>query len=165
MRGAYAQSAGPRGCGEAAVQISRAQLSADQPLQIEVEGPPRVLGMSRQIAQVALNLLINAIQASGEHGTFVATVRTLGPEVMFSVRDDGVGMSAAVLERIFLPFFTTKSVNRGTGLGHPVPHGIISAHGGRIAVASEPGKGTFFEVFLPGATLVPPEQRGGTVER
>ena len=58
-------------------------------------------------------------------------------------------MSKDVLEKIFVPFFTTKDVGQGTGLGLPVVHGIVTAHGGSIDVESEVGHGTRFEVQLP----------------
>ena len=58
-------------------------------------------------------------------------------------------MSEDVLEKVFLPFFTTKDVNEGTGLGLAVVHGIVTAHGGSIDVESRPGQGTRFEIRLP----------------
>ena len=134
---------------QAAVRISRPQLKADQVLRVETDGTPAVLGMPRQIAQVALNLIINSIQASSDAGTIVVSIGTRGGEATFSVRDGGTGMPATVLSQIFLPFFTTRSTSQGTGLGLSVAHGIIKAHGGRIAVSSEVGKGTTFDVFLP----------------
>ncbi|TET34095.1 MAG: HAMP domain-containing histidine kinase, partial [Planctomycetota bacterium] len=59
------------------------------------------------------------------------------------------GMSKEVLDKIFIPFFTTKDVGHGTGLGLPVVYGIVTAHGGSINVKSEPGYGTRFEIQLP----------------
>src|SRR5437660_3440799 len=66
----------------------------------------------------------------------------------FWVADNGAGMSAEVIARIFEPFYSTKG-ERGTGLGLSASHGIIENHGGDINVTSEPGKGTLFEVILP----------------
>jgi signal transduction histidine kinase len=65
------------------------------------------------------------------------------------VEDTGAGMSKDVLEKVFIPFFTTKDVGHGTGLGLPVVHGIVTAHGGSIEVHSRVGYGTRFEIRLP----------------
>ena len=65
------------------------------------------------------------------------------------VADTGAGMTEKVLEQIFVPFFTTKDVGQGTGLGLPVVHGIVTAHGGSIDVRSKAGQGTRFEIRLP----------------
>src|SRR5947208_2690473 len=63
--------------------------------------------------------------------------------------DNGCGIPAESLPRLFDPFFTTKSVGEGTGLGLSISHGIVTGHGGRIEVDSEPGRGTTFTVALP----------------
>jgi signal transduction histidine kinase len=69
--------------------------------------------------------------------------------VILRVADTGIGMSEEVKAQVFLPFFTTKDVNEGTGLGLSVVHGIVSSHGGTIRVTSEVGAGSTFEVELP----------------
>jgi signal transduction histidine kinase len=69
--------------------------------------------------------------------------------VRLTVEDDGAGMSEAVQKQVFLPFFTTKDVGQGTGLGLAVVHGIVTAHGGSVAVTSVPGHGSRFEVLIP----------------
>ena len=75
--------------------------------------------------------------------------RTVEPIIYLSVADTGTGIPAATLDRIFEPFFTTKDVGEGTGLGLSVVHGIITSHGGEIAVHSKPGEGTLFTISLP----------------
>ena len=78
----------------------------------------------------------------------VATCRS-GDRVVLTVQDNGIGMSQEILEKIFVPFFTTKDVNEGTGLGLPVVHGIVTSHGGTIRVQSAPGQGARFDIELP----------------
>ncbi len=102
-----------------------------------------------QIHQVLVNLAVNAIQAMPEGGRL--TIRTAYEDgyVVLTVEDTGVGMTEEVKSQIFVPFFTTKGVGEGTGLGLPVLHGIVTGHAGRIEVSSEPGKGSVFRVLLP----------------
>lgn len=102
-----------------------------------------------QLTQVLVNLVVNAVQAMPEGGRLVVRTREQDGHVVCTVEDTGVGMTAEVLDRLFVPFFTTKEVNRGTGLGLPVVHGIVTSHGGTIEVASTPGKGTMFTIRLP----------------
>jgi two-component system NtrC family sensor kinase len=136
---------------EAAVRIVRTQLKPNQ--SIRVDFPPSLVmfGMPRQIGQVFLNLLVNSTQALADDGVVVARGR-LDPEgVEVAIIDNGSGMSAPILEKLFQPFFTTKEVGQGTGLGLSVVHGIVKAHGGKIDVISQLGLGSTFTVTLPAA--------------
>jgi PAS domain S-box-containing protein len=108
---------------------------------------PPVLGHANALQQIALNLLTNAGQALGDHGT-IRVVTTAGEDrVTLEITDDGPGIPPAVLAHVFDPFFTTKS--SGTGLGLSVTYGIVQDHGGAIDVRSEPGHGATFTVTLP----------------
>jgi signal transduction histidine kinase len=102
-----------------------------------------------QLYQVLVNLVVNAIQAMPKGGKL--TIQTLPGNgyVSLIVEDTGIGMSKDTIKQIFVPFFTTKDVGEGTGLGLPVVHGIVTAHGGAIKVDSKVGQGTRFEVKLP----------------
>ena len=102
-----------------------------------------------QLTQVLVNLLVNAVQAMPKGGRLVVQTRAQDGHVVCSVEDTGVGMTEEVLDRLFVPFFTTKEVNQGTGLGLPVVHGIVTSHGGTIEVKSTPGRGTTFTIQLP----------------
>jgi len=106
--------------------------------------------------QVVVNLLTNALQAMPDGGALRLAVDQAAGGAQIVVADTGVGIAATDLEHIFEPFFTTRDreegpSRRGTGLGLSVSYGIVTAHGGRITVASTPGAGTTFTVTLPGA--------------
>ncbi len=126
-------------CGQAGVTIVR-RLSTRL---------PRLVADPSQLHQVLVNLAVNAVQAMPDGGALTITTGTARGHVVLSVEDTGVGMDGRVLEKVFTPFFTTKDVHEGTGLGLAVVHGIVSAHGGTIAVRSKPGQGSRFEVRLP----------------
>jgi two-component system NtrC family sensor kinase len=115
-----------------------------------------------QMQQVALNLVMNAAEATRPHGSGHVAVLTLrsedGESAVLEVTDDGEGIPKEVLDRIFDPFFTTKDDGKGVGLGLAVVYGIVTGHHGRIDVASEPGRGTTFTVHLPAR---PPDETPG----
>jgi two-component system cell cycle sensor histidine kinase/response regulator CckA len=113
-----------------------------------------------QLSQVLMNLAVNsrdAMPAGGrfqiltEHVTLTSQRGDLPPGdyVKLVVRDNGIGMPPEVASRVFQPFFTTKAVGKGTGLGLAVVHGIVTQSGGAIEVSSEEGEGTTFEILLP----------------
>lgn len=102
-----------------------------------------------QLQQVFTNLIINAIHAMPEEGELNIETVFEDQAVYLIVADTGVGMTEETVKQIFLPFFTTKDVKQGTGLGLSVVHGIVQAHGGDIDVKSSPGKGTRFKIRFP----------------
>jgi len=110
---------------------------------------PEIIADPSQLNQVLVNLVVNALQSMSGGGKI--TVRTWSSDhhIYLSVEDTGPGISRENLEQIFVPFFTTKDIGHGTGLGLPVVHGIITSHGGSINVDSKVGYGTRFEIRLP----------------
>jgi signal transduction histidine kinase len=119
-----------------------------------------VRGDADALHQVAVNLLINALQAMPNGGTLRVTAAAApgaqpGPgDVVLTIADTGIGIAADDLRHVFEPFFTTKTSaadpnRRGSGLGLSVSYGIVTAHGGTIAVQSTPGVGTTFTIRLP----------------
>jgi two-component system NtrC family sensor kinase len=118
---------------------------------------PPVACDSSQIQQVVLNLVLNGAEASQSRMERRLAVRTRiadeGSMVVLSIEDNGEGIQPANLSRIFDPFFTTKPEGKGVGLGLSVSYGIVEAHGGDIAVRSQPGEGSSFTVTLPVARV------------
>jgi PAS domain S-box-containing protein len=119
------------------------------------EVPPVIADESR-LGQVFLNLVVNAAQAFSDarvddNRITVRTRLRRDGQVVVEVADNGCGMTPQVLERIWDPFFTTKPVGTGTGIGLPMCHDIVAKLGGRIEVESEAGKGTTVRVVLPAA--------------
>lgn len=123
---------------------------------------PFVEGDAEKLRQVVVQLCANAQHAlRGAGGAIDVTLDTLdvvgtpppglgrGRYAHLTVRDHGVGMDVATIERIFEPFYTTRAPGDGAGLGLSVVHGIVRSHHGSVDVASEPGKGSTFHVYLP----------------
>ena len=136
---------------------------------------PSVLADPTQIHQVVVNLCTNALHAMRDHGgTLELTLAPVllpeedsdskpnlppGRYVCLVVADTGVGMNAETLERIYEPFFTTKAVGEGTGLGLAVVHGIVQSNDGAISVTSKLGEGSVFKIYFPAR-----EARPGTTQ-
>jgi two-component system NtrC family sensor kinase len=110
---------------------------------------PTITVDQSQIYQALVNLVVNAIQAMPDGGLLTITTRFDQAGISLIVEDTGIGMDEETQKKIFMPFFTTKEIHQGTGIGLSVVHGIIASHGGRIFVDSEPGKGSRFEILLP----------------
>ena len=114
---------------------------------------PLVYADPDQMSQVLLNLLINALHAMPNGGVLRVTLSRAGGNLELLVADTGHGIAKPDLQKIFNPFFTTKEVGKGTGLGLTVVHGIVQEHGGSIEVESELGRGTSFTIILPLAPI------------
>jgi signal transduction histidine kinase len=114
---------------------------------------PQIFVDTSQIHQVLVNLVVNSIQAMPEGGTLTINTGARESSVWLGVQDTGIGMSDEIKEKIYAPFFTTKDIDQGTGLGLAVVHGIVTSHGGTIHLESAPGKGTRFEIQFPAAEL------------
>jgi two-component system, NtrC family, sensor kinase len=112
-------------------------------------GLPELTGDTQLLAEVFMNILLNAIDAVEERGRIAVSSERSDDRVLVHVRDDGMGIDPEHLAHIFDPFFTTKGPKEGTGLGLSVSMGIVEAHGGHIRVRSTPGKGAEFTVELP----------------
>lgn len=122
-----------------------------------------VHGDATQLHQVLMNLVINARDAMPNGGILSISAAnfwidenyvrmnleaTVGPHIVITIKDTGMGMPHEILDRIFEPFFTTKQIGEGTGLGLSTALGIVKSHGGFINVSSTVGKGTEFQIFL-----------------
>jgi signal transduction histidine kinase/ActR/RegA family two-component response regulator len=157
---------------EESARLLRATVPARLALEVRcAKDVPAVLADATQIKQVLINLVTNAMQAMhGRPGSILIGLDTVlfdaaladaipalqallakhaGRMVRLTVSDNGPGMDAATQERIFEPFYTTKPVGEGTGLGLSVVHGIVTAHEGAIMVQSQPDKGSIFTIYLP----------------
>jgi signal transduction histidine kinase len=143
-----------------ALRIARIQLGHVR-VEESLNEVGTVVGRPRQLVQVLVNLLVNAGQATASGGVVSLCTRRQGNQVHVEVRDTGSGMSEETKRHLFEPFFTTKPAGLGTGLGLSVVYGIIKAHGGRIEVESELGKGTCFTLELPNVPPLPPEKTSG----
>jgi signal transduction histidine kinase len=139
------------------LQMLRASVPSTVELVEILQPVPPMLADAGQLHQVIINLVTNAAHAIGERVGRVTIKVALAPPrpgdtavmILLSVADTGCGMDPKTTQRIFEPFYTTKPVGEGTGLGLSVVHGIVTGHGGTIEVGSEPGKGSEFIVRLP----------------
>lgn len=134
------------------LQLLEPQLRGNQ---IEIvrgydpESPP-VIGNSGKLQQVFTNLLLNARDALPSGGSIrISTIPSDDDSLTIEVSDSGTGIAPENVAKIYDPFYTTKGVGRGTGLGLAVSYGIVQEHSGHISVESTPGHGTIFRITLP----------------
>jgi two-component system, cell cycle sensor histidine kinase and response regulator CckA len=138
---------------DSALGMLRNELKYRARVERDLRAKRSVRASAPRLGQVFLNLILNAAQALDEAGSRrnLVTVRSFdeGPEVVVEISDNGPGIAAEVLPRIFESFFTTKPRGMGTGLGLPISLGIIRTLGGEIVVDSRAGQGATFRVRLP----------------
>lgn len=134
---------------DSTVNVVRNQIKDKAALHLEFGDLPEIECHPNQIAQVLMNLVVNAAHAIENRGNITIRTGREGDSAWFEVQDDGSGIPPGILDRIFDPFFTTKPVGKGTGLGLSVSHGIVDRHHGAIRVDSAPGAGSRFRVIVP----------------
>ena len=160
------------------VKLLRSSLPATVALETDLsDDAPPVLLDPVQLEQVLMNLAINARDAMRSSGEIRMAMRVVGRTtevctscrktfegdmVELSVSDNGPGIAAAVQERMFEPFYTTKDVGQGSGMGLSTVHGIVHEHGGHVVVEKVPGAGARFRVLLPALRS---EERGDALPR
>ena len=139
------------------------------------DDPCKVMGDATQINQIVMNLLTNAADAMSEEGGLLEVtldniilqkekpcfhwVLSPGPYVRLGIKDTGEGIEPENMDRIFDPYYTTKEVGKGTGMGLSIIHGIVKRHSGGIRVESALGKGTLFEIYFPALEKAAEEEK------
>ncbi len=154
------------------IAAARLQLTPALPAGVTLDawaapGLPAVRGDAAQLSQAIANLAANAVEAMPAGGTVTLRAEAVavsdaearshpgasaGPHVLLTVADQGEGIPAGVIDRVFDPFFSTKQANRHPGLGLSVVRGIVRRHGGFLDIESGPGRGTRLRVWLPALT-------------
>jgi two-component system NtrC family sensor kinase len=113
------------------------------------KGLPEIYVDRAQIQQIFSNVILNSIHATGEGGSIKIGLKRRGDDVEVEISDTGVGIPMENMKKVFNPFFTTRAVGEGVGLGLAISYGIVKKHGGEITIESEVGKGTRCIVILP----------------
>ena len=148
-----------------ALNLIRSSIPASIQIEQNIASDSSIMGDTTRIHQILMNMCTNAAQAMEDDGgvlrvsltdvnfdaDFSGTQITLKPGnyLELTVSDTGTGISPDVIQSIFEPYYTTKELSKGTGMGLAMVHGIVKSHGGEIAVESEVGRGTVFRVYLP----------------
>ncbi|MAY41584.1 MULTISPECIES: ATP-binding protein [unclassified Neptuniibacter] len=133
------------------LKLLHSELKNSVNMQLNLNPLPDISCNPNELNQVFLNLIINAKQATADQKRPTITISSdqIDSEIVIKISDNGSGMSEAVQKEIFVPFFTTKPVGDGTGMGLAIAHGIIKDHNGEISVSSIEGEGTTFTIKLP----------------
>jgi signal transduction histidine kinase len=137
-----------------AIRLLRSEIPSGISIELDMPAELQVLVDKQRMQQVFLNLIKNAVDACGSDGKIWISAREFLseglPEVEILVSDNGPGIAAQDLKKIFDPFYTSKDVGKGSGLGLFIVHDIIASHGGTITVDSRLDEGTTFIIWLPG---------------
>jgi len=136
-------------CIDDCLKVVANELKYSMVVKLELTDCDNILGQPYDLNQVFINLFINASHACESNG--VLTVKTIqeNDHVIVKIIDNGRGICEEDILKVFDPFYTTKPVGEGTGLGLPISHGIIAKHNGKIEVHSEVNVGTCFTITLP----------------
>lgn len=137
---------------ESTLNVVKKELQNKTTITMDLGEIPMVEGYPQKLNQVFMNILANAAQAIKEKGQIKIQTKTERHDVIISISDTGCGIEKKNLIKIYDPFFTTKEVGEGTGLGMHISYNIIQEHNGTIDVKSQVGKGTIFTITLPGRT-------------
>ncbi|BFM05703.1 hybrid sensor histidine kinase/response regulator [Halioxenophilus aromaticivorans] len=144
------QTVGINACIESALNIANNEIKYKANVIKNYGEIPAIQCVVPQINQVLVNLLVNAAQAIDDFGEIkITTSHTVNNQAIIEIEDNGQGIANLNLDKIYDPFFTTKPVGEGTGLGLSVSYGIIQSHNGSIAVETDEGKGSKFIITLP----------------
>lgn len=139
-------------CLRQAVTMTERQLPAGISLQLDLTPLPKLICLPAYLNQLFFSLIRNAVQAiedGGRDGRVRITSAAVDHGIEIRIADNGIGMNEHQREHAFEPFFTTRPVGSGAGLGLSTARNIVIAHSGRIALSSEPGKGTTVTLFFP----------------
>jgi C4-dicarboxylate-specific signal transduction histidine kinase len=140
-------------CIDSALQLCENRLKYHITVTTEYNNSRKVYGDSNQIEQVFINLFTNAADAIEEHtkeGKLIITTEYMDGKVIAKVRDTGPGIPEGKLEKVCMPFFTTKPVGKGTGLGLSISSNIINDHKGELLIENHPEGGAIFTIKLHG---------------
>ena len=137
-------------CVQQAIQlVSLSEIAKQVQFDVQFDASLWVSGSERQIVQIFVNLLNNACNVTDAGGTVAINGSTLGDMHTITVRDYGIGIKPEDQSRVFEPFYTTKPVGQGTGLGLSLVYSLVSEHGGKVSIDPNVTPGTVFEVKLP----------------
>ncbi|MEW6429547.1 MAG: ATP-binding protein [Thermodesulfobacteriota bacterium] len=135
------------------IRLLRSEVPSEVTVTVEIDEGITIHADKQKMQQVFLNLIKNSMEAMGDRGQIWISARyvnDLHREVEILVEDNGPGIPAAIVNRVFDPFYTTKDVGHGSGLGLFIVHEIIETHGGSITINTLPDEGTTFIIWLPG---------------